>query len=73
MLVLSFRRGERVFIGDNICVTVTHIDGGKVRLGVDCPFAVPIAREAIVPPDDPRRTACVTHTSTATVRKSKCG
>ena len=33
MLVLSRKLGEKIFIGDNICITVVDIDRGKIRLG----------------------------------------
>jgi carbon storage regulator len=50
MLVLSRRIGEKIYIGDNITVTVTDIDRGKVRLGVEAPRDVPVFREELVIP-----------------------
>lgn len=47
MLVLSRRKDERVFIGDNLAVTVVEIRGDKVRLGFDAPREVPIEREEV--------------------------
>jgi len=35
MLVLSRKLGEKIFIGDNICITVVDIDRGKIRLGIE--------------------------------------
>lgn len=49
MLVLTRKVGERVHIGDNIVVTVTDIDRGRVRLGLEAPRDVPIHREELLP------------------------
>ena len=35
MLVLSRKLGEKIFIGENICITVVDIDRGKIRLGIE--------------------------------------
>jgi carbon storage regulator len=47
MLVLSRKQGERIQIGDSICVTVLDSRNGKVRLGIDGPASVPIHREEV--------------------------
>jgi carbon storage regulator len=47
MLVLSRKVGEKIFIGDNISVTVVRIAPGVVRIGVDAPSDLPIVREEI--------------------------
>jgi carbon storage regulator len=44
MLVLTRKEGERVQIGENICVTVVRIASGGVRLGVEAPPEVPVLR-----------------------------
>lgn len=44
MLVLTRKEGERIQIGDNICVTVVRIATGGVRLGVEAPPEVPVLR-----------------------------
>jgi len=49
MLVLTRKLNERVFIGDNICITVVEIDRGKIRLGIEAPRDVPIFREELLP------------------------
>lgn len=54
MLVLSRKLGEKVYIGDNICITVVDIDRGKIRLGVEAPRDVPIYRQELLPPNHPR-------------------
>lgn len=49
MLVLSRKLGEKICIGDNICITVVDIDRGKIRLGIDAPREVPIFRQELLP------------------------
>lgn len=51
MLVLSRKVGERIYIGDDITVTILDIDRGKIRLGFDAPRAVPIFRTELVKSD----------------------
>jgi carbon storage regulator len=48
MLVLSRKLGEKICIGDNICITVVDIDRGKVRLGIDAPRSVPVYRQELL-------------------------
>jgi carbon storage regulator len=49
MLVLTRKLMEKLFIGDNICVTVVRLEGGQVRLGIDAPRDVPVVRAELVP------------------------
>lgn len=44
MLILSRKENESIEIGDDITVTVTRIDGGRVRLGITAPPTVNVAR-----------------------------
>lgn len=55
MLVLARKRGERIHIGDNIVITVVEIDRGRVRIGVEAPRDIPVFRQELLPPEDPRR------------------
>lgn len=55
MLILNRKVGERIFIGDDIVVTVVYTDRGRARLGIDAPKGTPIFREEVLPADDPRR------------------
>jgi carbon storage regulator len=48
MLVLSRKLGEKIYISDNICITVVDIDRGKIRLGIEAPRNVPIFRQELV-------------------------
>jgi carbon storage regulator len=47
MLVLSRKTGERIWIGDNISVTVVRITGGGVRIGIEAPAELPVIREEL--------------------------
>ena len=48
MLVLSRKDTKRMFIGDAIVVTVVKIQGGVVRLGIEAPPEIVIAREELL-------------------------
>lgn len=48
MLVLSRKLGERIYIGDDICITVVAIDRGKVRLGIEAPRSIPVHRQELL-------------------------
>jgi carbon storage regulator len=48
MLVLSRKLGEKIYISDNICITVVDIDRGKIRLGIEAPREVPIFRKELL-------------------------
>jgi carbon storage regulator len=52
MLVLSRKLGEKIYISDNICITVVDIDRGKIRLGIEAPRDVPIFRQELL--SDPK-------------------
>lgn len=48
MLVMSRKLGEKIYIGDSICITVVDIDRNKIRIGVEAPRDVPVFREELV-------------------------
>ena len=48
MLVLSRKLGEKIYINENICITVVDIDRGKIRLGIEAPRNVPIFRQELL-------------------------
>ena len=48
MLVLTRKLMEKLFIGDDICVTVVRLEGGQVRLGIDAPREVSVVRAELV-------------------------
>lgn len=47
MLVLSRKPGERIWIGDNIVLTVVRLGPNNVRLGIDAPADLNIVREEL--------------------------
>lgn len=47
MLVLSRKLGERIYVGEDVVVTVVDIDRGKVRLGIEAPRETAIVREEL--------------------------
>lgn len=47
MLVLTRKPSQRIFVGDNVTVTVVRIDGNTVRIGIDAPPEVSILREEV--------------------------
>jgi carbon storage regulator len=52
MLVLTRKLGEKIIISEEICITVTDIGSGKVRLGIAAPAGVPIYRAELLARDD---------------------
>lgn len=53
LLILSRRRGERIFIGENIILTVTNIAKLRVKLGVEAPQDVAVSRLPALPDSFP--------------------
>lgn len=48
MLVLSRRRSERIWIGDDISITIVKLDRNQVRLGIEAPAHIAIVREEVL-------------------------
>jgi len=48
MLVLTRRPGEKVYIGEDICVEVRGIKGNQVKIGIVAPKDVKILREELI-------------------------
>jgi carbon storage regulator len=44
MLVLTRKPGEKIHVGPSITITVVHVRGNQVRLGIDAPADVPLMR-----------------------------
>lgn len=57
MLVLSRKIGERIWIGEDVLVTVVHIDNNRVRLGIEAPRSVPIWRSKLVVEEEKKEAA----------------
>lgn len=47
MLVLSRKIGERIFLGDEIEIVVTKVNGCRVTLGITAPQSVNIQRAEV--------------------------
>ena len=47
MLVLSRKPGERIFIGDDVAVTIVRIGPNTVKLGIEAPRDMNIVREEL--------------------------
>jgi carbon storage regulator len=60
MLVLSRKLGEKIYISENICITVVDIDRGKIRLGIEAPREVPIFRQELLQNQDKQPPAATT-------------
>jgi carbon storage regulator len=58
MLVLSRRVGERIHIGNDVVVTVTCVQGDRVRIGIEAPAAVRILRAELARPTEDGEEAC---------------
>jgi carbon storage regulator len=53
VLVLARKLGEKIFIGEDIVLTVVDIDRGRVRLGIEAPRDVAIFRQELLPGGKP--------------------
>jgi carbon storage regulator len=47
VLILSRRKGESFWIGDNIKITVLSQRSNQVRIGIDAPRSMPVHREEV--------------------------
>ena len=48
MLVLTRKLMEKLYIGDDVCVTVVRLEGGQVRLGIEAPREVAVVRAELL-------------------------
>jgi carbon storage regulator len=53
MLVLTRKLMEKLYIGDNVCVTVVRLEGGQVRLGIEAPREVVVVRAELIDGREP--------------------
>jgi len=57
MLVLTRKPGQKIFIGDEIVVTVVQARDGSLRLGIDAPKEISIRRDDLAIHEPPALTA----------------
>ena len=48
MLILSRKCGQVLHIGDDIHITIAEIQGDKVKIGIDAPREMNIARDELL-------------------------
>ena len=48
MLVLSRKLNERIYIGDDITITIARLDGHRVKIGIEAPGDVLVRRAELV-------------------------
>jgi carbon storage regulator len=48
MLVLTRKASEQIMIGNDITVTITRVEGGQVRVGIEAPPEILIRRAELV-------------------------
>lgn len=66
MLVLTRRLMEKLYIGDEICVTVVRLEGGQVRLGIDAPRQISVVRAELRPSGQPEPAAAAAPAAAST-------
>ena len=47
MLILTLKKDEKMFIGDNITIKVVEIRGKQIRIGIEAPADVLVLREKL--------------------------
>lgn len=48
MLVITRKRGQSFRVGENIMIHIIETDRGNVKVGIDAPKDVPIARSELL-------------------------
>ncbi|MBU6385012.1 MAG: carbon storage regulator [Planctomycetes bacterium] len=52
MLILTRKESERIYLGDDIVLTIVRVGTDKVRIGVEAPSDVRVLRLELSEPDD---------------------
>jgi carbon storage regulator len=47
MLILTRNVGQSIMIGDEVTVTITAVQGGQVKIGIDAPRDISVHREEV--------------------------
>lgn len=45
MLVMSRKIGQKIKVGDDITITIVEVRGGRIKIGIDAPREMKIARD----------------------------
>jgi carbon storage regulator len=48
MLVLTRKVGQKIYVGDSVVITVTALEGNKVRLGITAPASMEVWRSELL-------------------------
>lgn len=65
MLILTRRQGEAFLLGDNIQISVSEINGDRVRIAIDAPKDVKVLRKELKDASDSNiEAASVAHAPT---------
>lgn len=48
MLIVTLRKDQKVFIGENISITVLKIRGSDIRVGIEAPAEIMILRDKVI-------------------------
>jgi carbon storage regulator len=48
VLVINRKEGERIYLGDNVVITVCRHSSGGLRIGIEAPRSVPVLREELL-------------------------
>jgi len=51
MLILTRRISEKLIIGEDVNIIVLGVKGNQVRLGIEAPREINVAREELLRPD----------------------
>ena len=57
MLVIARRVGEALYIGPDIMLVVREVQGKQVRIGIEAPSSVAVARAELLPRENREETS----------------
>jgi carbon storage regulator len=57
MLILSRKEAEKVYLGNDIVLTIIRVAGDKVRIGIEAPSDVRVLRNELQKHDEPKEVA----------------
>lgn len=63
MLILSRKEAEKVYLGNDIVLTIIRVAGDKVRIGIEAPNNVRVLRNELQKNDEPKELSNVVQVS----------